>query len=196
MDAAHRRRLTDVVTLARVPIAVAMVVARRPRRGVLALFLLGATTDVVDGPLARRLGTASDRGARLDSAADAVFVAASAVTVAPTVPRDARRLLAGGVALVGGTRLAALLLTRRRFGAWSVAHTHLNKATGLGLAGATAVALARGRMPVAVLGAVAVLAEVAAIEELVLAAREAELDRDRASLLGRARAVRFEDAPG
>jgi phosphatidylglycerophosphate synthase len=40
------------------------------------LFILAIATDLVDGPLARRLGTASARGRALDHTADAVFVIA------------------------------------------------------------------------------------------------------------------------
>lgn len=162
-----------------------MLLVRRRPAAVAALFLLGVTTDVVDGPLARRLGTASVRGARLDSAADAAFVAAATVTVAATVDEAARPLVGSVAGIVGATRLAGVLVTRRRFGAWSVMHTHLNKATGLGLATVVAVALVRKRMPIVALGVIAVLAELAAIEELAIVAVASEFDADRTSLLDR-----------
>lgn len=185
MVGARRRRLTDAVTLSRVPIAIVMLLARRRPVVAAGSFLLGVTTDLLDGPLARRFGTASTRGARLDSAADAAFVAASAVTVASTVDEAARPLVGRVAVIVSATRLAALLVTRRRFGYWSVMHTRLNKATGLGLATAAAVALVRGRMPIVALGAIAAIAEVAAIEELAIVAGASEYDADRTSLIGR-----------
>jgi phosphatidylglycerophosphate synthase len=185
MDAAGRRRLTDAVTLSRVPIAAAMLTARRRPVVLSGLFALGATTDLVDGWLARRLGTSSPRGARLDSTADAAFVAASSVVVATTVDAASRRLVVGAAGVVLATRLATLLLTRRRFATWSVMHTRLNKLAGFGLAGISGAALLRGRMPIAALGAAAVLAELAAIEELAIVVGAGEYDADRASLLDR-----------
>lgn len=41
------------------------------------VFIGGVATDVIDGWWARRTGTSSERGARLDSIADTVFVAAT-----------------------------------------------------------------------------------------------------------------------
>lgn len=185
MDGVARRRLTDAVTVSRVPIAFAMLLLPRRSVAVSWLFVLGVATDLIDGPLARRLGTDSARGARLDSGADAVFVAASAVAVVATVDEDPRRIVGRAAGVVCATRLTTLLVTRRRFGTWSVMHTRLNKATGLGLATVAAVALVRRRMPIGVLGAVAVLAEVAAIEELAMVATADEYDVDRSSLLDR-----------
>jgi CDP-diacylglycerol--glycerol-3-phosphate 3-phosphatidyltransferase len=163
----------------------AMLLMRRRRRVSAGLFLAGVTTDVVDGRLARRFGTASPRGARLDSAADAAFVVASAVCASTTVEPAARPLVGGVAGIVAATRLATLLTTRVRFGSWSVAHTRLNKASGLGLAGVVALALVRGRMPIVALGSVALLAEVAAIEELAIVLGSPDYDADRASLLDR-----------
>jgi CDP-diacylglycerol--glycerol-3-phosphate 3-phosphatidyltransferase len=177
--------LADSVTVSRVPIAVAMLLVRRHRNAVAGLFLLGVITDVLDGPLARGLGTSSARGARLDSGADAVFAAASAIIVAAEVDDAKRPLVGRAAAVVAATRLATLLLTRRRFGIWSVMHTRLNKATGLGLATVAAVANVRGRTSIVALGAAAVLAELAAIEELAIVAGAAEYHADRASLLDR-----------
>lgn len=183
MDAQDRRRLTDAVTLSRVPIAVAMVACRRHRRVVAATFLLGALTDVVDGPLARRLGTASERGARLDSAADAAFSAAAAAVAVGTIDRALRRSAGLGAAIVAATRLLALVVTRRRFGVWSAVHTRLNKATGACVGAVVAAALGRGRMPAAALQVAGAVAGIAALEELAIVATCDRYDPDRRWLL-------------
>lgn len=184
MKRASRRRLTDAVTLSRLPIALVMLLVRRRRAALAGSFLLGVTTDLIDGPLARHFGTSSARGARLDSMADAAFVAASAFTAAATVDEATRPVVGRVAVVVAVTRLTALFVTRWRFGTWSVVHSRLNKATGLGLASVVSVALVRGRMPTVALCAVAALAEVAAIEELTIVARASEYDADRTSLLG------------
>jgi CDP-diacylglycerol---glycerol-3-phosphate 3-phosphatidyltransferase len=185
MDGASRARLTDALTLSRVPIALLMLWTRRRPAAPAGFFLLGVTTDLVDGPLARRLGTSSARGAHLDSLADAAFMAASAFTAAATVDKAAKPMVGRVAMIVAATRVTALLVTYRRFGTWSVLHSRLNRATGLGLAAVVAVALVRGRMPIAALGAVAALAEIAAIEEFAIVAGASEYNPDRTSLLGR-----------
>jgi CDP-diacylglycerol--glycerol-3-phosphate 3-phosphatidyltransferase len=177
-----RRTVADGLTLSRLPIGAAVVLLRRHRRTVAWLVALGILTDVADGPTARRLGTASDRGARLDSIADAALVLAAGPAAARTIARGDRRLVAAGATAVTATRLVSLLVTRRRFGLWSIAHTRLNKLTGLALATVTLVALARGRMPRAALVAVAVVAEAAALEELAVVVGSERYDRDRGSI--------------
>lgn len=177
--------MTDAVTLARVPIAIALLASHRRPRLALVWYLLGVGTDLVDGPLARRLGTSSVRGARLDSAADAVFVAASTVVVARTIEPPHRRLVVGGAVVVAAIRAATLVVTRQRFGTCSIVHTRLNKATGLALAGIAAVAMARGRMPLGALAAAGVLGGLSAVEELVIVATATEYDVDRTSVLAR-----------
>lgn len=66
----------DHLTLLRVALAAGgalMWVAGAPLRPVLWLLALAAWTDFVDGPLARRRGSGSALGARLDQLADAVL---------------------------------------------------------------------------------------------------------------------------
>jgi CDP-diacylglycerol--glycerol-3-phosphate 3-phosphatidyltransferase len=185
MAGTDRRRVTDAITLARLPIAVAMLRARRRPAVLPGLFALGVASDLLDGRLARRWGTADGRGARLDSLADGVFVAASTAVAATTVPPAARLATAAAASVVAGTRLANLIVTRRRFGCWSMAHTWLNKASGLGLAVVGGVALVRGRAPVRALAAVAVVAELAALDELAMALTASTHDADHRSVLQR-----------
>lgn len=62
-----------LVRLVAAPLAALAIL--RPAPGVaLALFALGAATDLLDGPLARRRGEASALGGVLDHATDATFV--------------------------------------------------------------------------------------------------------------------------
>lgn len=179
-----RRSLPDAITLARLPISAAIVLAPRRPRVVRALFVAGVLTDVVDGPLARRLGTVSRRGARLDTAADASFTVASAMAAVATVPQPMRRRVTDATVAVVAIRTVTLLVTRRRFGTWSVMHTVLNKASGAALACVVTAALTRRRMPIGALAVSAALATIAALEELVIVATAASYDPDRSSLFG------------
>lgn len=62
-----------MLTLARVPVALlAPLVASSPR-SLLALYLTGVGTDVIDGMVARRTGTTSQTGAYADGIADKLF---------------------------------------------------------------------------------------------------------------------------
>ncbi|TMA65211.1 MAG: hypothetical protein E6J69_13630 [Deltaproteobacteria bacterium] len=80
-------RAADALSLARVGAAVALPLALarsidRPGGAWLPLGLwsVGAATDLLDGPLARRLGGGTRHGALLDNAADVLFVLGAAST--------------------------------------------------------------------------------------------------------------------
>ncbi|GAA1465220.1 CDP-alcohol phosphatidyltransferase family protein [Microbacterium thalassium] len=180
----------DILSLLRIPIGIAMVVVAWTTPGASTaiglLFVAGALTDLLDGPIARRTGSASERGARLDSVADAVFVALTAVAVVLTVrlPSDAWVwLLAGLVVLL---RLAAVAVVRMRFGAWSITHTWGNRLTGLALAIVAGIALFRGEFDLISAGVVIALGVLSALEDLAIAVTADRLDRDRRSLWARA----------
>ena len=91
-------------------------------------YLLCGVTDVLDGFAARRLHTESDRGARLDSAADLLFAAVAAVRILPRLP-----LPLWIWSWTAGIALAKLtgMLVRHRRGRLMLGHTLFNRLTGL-----------------------------------------------------------------
>ncbi len=180
----------DILSLLRIPLGIAMVVVAWAAPGASTaiglLFVVGALTDLLDGPVARRTGSAGARGARLDSIADAIFVALTAVAVALTVrlPSDAWVWLLA--ALIVLLRLAAVAIVRVRFGAWSITHTWANRLTGLALGIVAGIALFRGELDLISAGVVIALGMLSALEDLAIAVTAHHLDRDRRSLWARA----------
>lgn len=172
----------DLVTGARLVGAPLLPLVAR-RRGAFAL-LAGAcaASDALDGPVARRTGTAGPRGARLDSAADAVLVAALAAAAVRAEPALVRPLVApcAGIAAVRG---AAAVVGAVRWGRPVLLHTWSDKAAGAAVvAGLVGVVLTGRPGPARAAGLVAAGA---AVEELwqVLAART-EPDVDAPGALG------------
>ena len=94
----------------------------------LLVYLLAGLTDMIDGPLARKLGAASKLGAKLDSAADTFFVFVVLVRLWPylVLPPAALPLVVGIALLRVGAGIAAKL----RFGVFGFLHTWGNKLTG------------------------------------------------------------------
>ena len=104
-------RAADTLTLARVaaglalPLALARAVDRPGGAWTpLGLWTVGAASDLLDGPLARRLGGATRHGAFLDSVADVLFVLGASSTGA------ALGLLSGWVPAAIGVAFAAYAL--------------------------------------------------------------------------------------
>ncbi len=87
-------------------------------------------SDVLDGWIARHMGTASDFGARLDSIADLFFYTVMIIQLLPILWQllpGAFWVLLGEVLLI---RLSAYGVAARRYGRFAALHTYMNKLTG------------------------------------------------------------------
>ncbi len=92
------------------------------------LYLLAGISDMIDGPVARRTGTASDFGAKLDTGADLLFVAVCLYKLLPVldVPGWLYAWI-GIIALVKAVNFVSGYVKQKRFVAL---HTPMNKAAG------------------------------------------------------------------
>lgn len=147
----------------------------------LLVYSLCGVTDMLDGPVARRTRSAGPTGARLDSLADLVFMAAALLTLLPVLwPLLPRWCLvwAGGVALV---KLAAYAVGGIRFRRPAALHTVLNKCAGGSLFCVPYVYLLGGIRLTAIL--CCALTAAAAMEELLCMLKMDRYDPDIKSCL-------------
>ena len=93
------------------------------------LYLAAGLTDMIDGPVARKTGTVSEHGAKLDTTADFLFVAACLIKLLPLIPFPLWLWLwIGGIALIKAVNLLSGYIVQKRF---VTMHTVMNKATGI-----------------------------------------------------------------
>lgn len=127
---AHRWNAADTVTTARMALSVCLVFLPLKSAGFYTIYALAGMTDALDGWLARKTGTASDFGARLDSLADLLFYGVLLIRLMPvlwqTFPAEIR-LAVAAVLLV---RLTAYGMAAVRYRRLVALHTGLNKLTG------------------------------------------------------------------
>ena len=93
------------------------------------LYLLCGVTDVLDGFLARKLHTESERGARLDSAADLLFAVMYAVRILPRL-----RIPGWGwvwIAGIAAVKIAGVVLAGIQRRGQLLEHSAANRLTGL-----------------------------------------------------------------
>ena len=92
------------------------------------LYLLAGISDMIDGSVARRTGTASDFGAKLDTGADLLFVAVCLYKLLPVldVPGWLYAWI-GVIALVKAVNVVSGYVMQKRLVAL---HTPMNKAAG------------------------------------------------------------------
>ena len=91
--------------------------------------MLFRSTDMIDGAVARMTGTTSEFGAKLDTAADFVFVAACLIKLLPVLSVPLwLSLWIGGIALIKVLNLLSGFILQKSFVAM---HTVMNKVTGI-----------------------------------------------------------------
>lgn len=127
------RWLADALTLIRLVCSPALFALRPDGAAFWTLYAALGLTDALDGPFARasRQGS-TERGAKLDSAADAVFFAALLVALLRMCAYPAWMLVWAGI--IAAARLLALAL-RLRKGNATPPHTLWDKAAGAVLFG-------------------------------------------------------------
>ena len=92
------------------------------------LYLTAGISDMVDGVVARRTNTASEFGARLDTAADFAFVIVCLIKLVPVIDIPTWLYVwAGVIALIKGINIISGFVMQKRFVA---VHTVMNKLTG------------------------------------------------------------------
>ena len=119
----------NIITLSRVVFSL-LLLAFPPDSGVFAaLYILCGVSDVLDGFAARRLHTESEKGARLDSAADIVFALVYAARILPALPVPLWIWI--WTAVIAAVKAAGIILASKKAHRFTVEHSFGNKLTGL-----------------------------------------------------------------
>ena len=94
-----------------------------------ALYCWGGLSDMIDGPLARKLGTVSETGSMVDSLADLVFIIGSAILVLPTI--DLPLWVWLWIAAIGVIKLVGITIGSCRQRKLAIPHSTTNKLSGI-----------------------------------------------------------------
>ena len=162
----HKWNMADTITSARMVFSLFLLFMPPRFIGFFAVYTLAGLTDALDGWLARKTGTASEFGARLDSMADLLFYGVLLVRLFPVMRQALPVTIWYAVAVILIVRLAAYAVAAIRYHRFASLHTWLNKLTG----GAVfllpyVLAVSTG---VVYSWAVCILAFAAALEELAI----------------------------
>ena len=142
------------------------------------LYLICGLSDAVDGFIARKTGTATALGARLDSIADFIMIAVLIALLYPIINPSPAILVWVGLIVV--VRMASVAVAFVKYRCFAMLHTYGNKATGFLLfVFPLALPFVAPTIPVYVLCAAASLS---AIEELLIQLSSKELQLNRKSL--------------
>ena len=175
------KNLPNILSYARIAGTVWLILMEPLTPLFITVYTITGITDVLDGAIARKYGTTSEKGARLDSIADLLFYTLILIRIFPvmwvTLPRKIW-IMVGAILAVRFISYGTAAAKYHRFAAM---HTYLNKATGL------MVFLVPYSMisPVAIpfCWCVCAVAMIASLEELVIHLTSEKYDPHRKTLL-------------
>lgn len=176
----HQWNMADTVTSVRVAASLILLILPLRSAWFLVVYTLTGLTDALDGWLARKTGTVSEFGARLDSVADLLFYGVLLLRLFPVLWQALPAMIWYAVAAVVLVRLAAYAVAAVKYHRFASLHTWLNKLTG----GAVflllyVLALSTG---VTYSWAACALALAASLEELAIHFYQKEYRADRKSI--------------
>ena len=122
------RQTANLITGSRIAAALLLLLVTPFTGAFYALYLWCGVSDMVDGTVARRTHSESKIGERLDSAADALFLAVCVIRLAPEIRFPAWMWV--WIALIAVGKVTPLLRCAVRGKPQPVPHTVLNKLTG------------------------------------------------------------------
>lgn len=121
--------IANSITVSRMLFSLLMLGLPMPSYLFAVCYLLCGVTDVLDGFVARKLHTKSEKGAMLDSTADLIFALIYAVKILPLLHIPLWIWIwTAGIAMV---KISGIILTSKREHKLSIAHSFANKLTGI-----------------------------------------------------------------
>lgn len=162
----HKWNASDTITSLRIVLSLFLPFLPLGSTGFFTAYTFAGLTDALDGWLARKTGTASEFGARLDSIADLLFYGILLLRLFPVFWQTLPMAMWFFVAAIVLIRLAVYTAAAVRYHQFASLHTWLNKLTGVGVFLLPYVfSVSTG---IAYCWIVCILALVAALEELAI----------------------------
>ena len=166
-----KKHIANIITGSRIVLSLPLLLIPLTSAWFYALYLLCGFTDMVDGTVARKLGSTSDFGAKLDTVSDFVFMFVCAIKILPILHIPV--WLWGWTLLIALTKImniALVFIVKKKL---ISNHSALNKITGFALF-LLPLTLTFVKATYSVL-AICVLATVAVAQEVCLVARGREV---------------------
>ncbi|MGM9552730.1 MAG: CDP-alcohol phosphatidyltransferase family protein [Faecousia sp.] len=118
--------IANLITALRIIAAIAMLFTIPLSVPFFVFYVVGGLSDIIDGTVARRCGSAGDFGAKLDSIADLVFCAAALLRLWKLFPA----FVWWAAGTITAVKISVALIGFVRFRKLCLPHTLLNKITG------------------------------------------------------------------
>lgn len=172
------KSIPNCITISRIFFSFLILFTRPLSTAFYLLYVICGLTDVIDGFIARKTGTVSILGAKLDSSADIVMAAVLLVILYPVL--NPTTIIIIWIIIIGIIRLTAMAVAFKKYKTFGSIHTYGNKITGVIL---FLFPIFLFYIHTAVLMyLICAVASISAIEELIIQLASKELQLDRKSL--------------
>jgi CDP-diacylglycerol--glycerol-3-phosphate 3-phosphatidyltransferase len=121
--------VANIITEIRIVLSAALLFCPALSPGFYALYIAAGFSDMIDGAVARRTGTASELGSRLDTIADIVFVLVCLIKLLPVLSVPIWLYI--WIAVIALIKLANIAAGYIRHKEFISVHSVINKVTGL-----------------------------------------------------------------
>lgn len=173
------KSIANYISIARIFLALTLALAKPLSIVFLAIYLTCGISDVLDGYIARKTGTESKLGQKLDSIADLIMVVVLIIVLYPTINPTIQIIV--WIVIIGIIRVVSMTVVFVKYKTFEILHTYGNKITGLVLF-ALPLSLAFAQSGV-LMYIICVVASISAIEELFIHLSSNELRTDKKSIL-------------
>ena len=120
--------MANFITCIRIVLSAALLFCPPPSPAFYALYLAAGFSDMIDGAVARKTGTVSELGSRLDTIADVVFTAVCLIKLLPVL--DIPAWLYTWIAVIAAIKLLNIAVGYLKQKKFAAVHSILNKVTG------------------------------------------------------------------
>lgn len=172
--------LANAITFARIMMVMALLFVEPLSKVFYGVYLACGISDVLDGYFARKNGTVSNLGGKLDSVADLLMTFVVGFLLYPYLGRVLQHELVVWIIVISIIRLFSLLIVQAKYKTFEILHTYGNKATGL-LLFAFPFFLSSGHVTLFAY-IVCVVASLSAIEEVIIHLSSRSLQTEKKSI--------------
>lgn len=172
------KNVPNYISLSRILLVLSLLFFRPTEAAFVVLYIAAGLSDILDGYVARKTGTTSRLGEKLDSFADFIMIVVLLVILLPVLDLSVPLLTL--TAIIALIRIASMIVLCIRYRTFAGLHTYGNKLTGL-LLFLFPATLAFGRAEW-LMYLICVVALLSALEELVIHLTSKEFQANRKSL--------------
>ncbi len=120
--------MANIISCIRIVLSVALLFCPALSPAFYALYMAAGFSDMIDGAVARKTGSVSELGSRLDTIADIVFTVVSLIKLLPVL--DAPGWLYPWISVIAIIKLLNIAIGAIRQKAFVAVHSEMNKVTG------------------------------------------------------------------